>query len=37
MKDLKTLISNIIYKTSDKNFSFIDNPQQKIYTIPRLE
>lgn len=34
---LKTLISNIIYKVRDKNFSFIDDPQQRIYTVPRLE
>jgi len=36
-KDLQKLISNIIYKVSDKMFGFIDNPQQRIYTVPRLE
>jgi len=36
-KDLKKLISNIIYKARDKMFSFIYDPQQRIYTVPRLE
>lgn len=36
-KDLQKLISNIILKVSDKMFGFIDDPQQRIYTVPRLE
>lgn len=36
-KDLQKLISNIIFKASDKMFGFIDDPQQRIYTVPRLE
>lgn len=36
-KDLKKLISNIVYKASDKMFAFIYDPQQRIYTVPRLE
>jgi len=36
-KDLQKLILNIILKVSDKMFSFIDDPQQRIYTVPRLE
>ena len=35
--NLRTLISNIIYKASDKMFAFIYDPQQRIYTVPRLE
>mgnify|MGYP005841779931 CR=1 FL=1 len=31
------LTKNIILKVKDKMFCFIDNPQQKIYTVPRLE
>ena len=31
------LIINIVFKSQDKMYSFIDNPQQKIYTVPRLE
>ncbi len=36
-KDLQKLISTIIYKASDKMFAFIYDPQQRIYTVPRLE
>lgn len=35
--NLKILDSNIIYKVRDIKFAFIDNPQQKIYTVTRLE
>jgi hypothetical protein len=31
------LLSNIILKQSDIMHSFINNPQQRIYTVPRLE
>jgi len=33
----KKLISNIIYQVSDRMFAFIYDPQQRIYTVPRLE
>jgi hypothetical protein len=31
------LSSSIIYKIKDKMFAFIYDPQQRIYTVPRLE
>jgi len=31
------LICNIIFKIKDKMFAFIYDPQQRIYTVPRLE
>lgn len=31
------LIENLILLQCDKMFSFIDDPQQRIYTVPRLE
>lgn len=36
-KNFKKLILNIILKVRDKMFGFIDDPQQRIYTVPRLE
>ncbi len=36
-KELKKLILNIVLKVRDKMFGFIDDPQQRIYTVPRLE
>lgn len=33
---LKLLI-NLIFKIKDRMYSFIDDPQQRIYTVPRLE
>lgn len=35
--NFKKLILNIILKVRDKMFGFIDDPQQRIYTVPRLE
>jgi len=31
------IIHNIIFKIKDKMFAFIYDPQQRIYTVPRLE
>lgn len=31
------LISNIVFRIKDKMFAFIYDPQQRIYTVPRLE
>jgi len=31
------LITNLIFKQCDKMCFFIDDPQQRIYTVPRLE
>jgi len=31
------LIENIILQICDRMNSFIDDPQQRIYTVPRLE
>jgi len=36
-KDIIKLIKNLIFKCCDKMFFFIDDPQQRIYTVPRLE
>lgn len=35
--NVRTLIENIVFKQCDKNTFFIDNPQQRIYTVPRRE
>lgn len=32
-----TLIINLILTRCDRMYSFIDDPQQRIYTVPRLE
>lgn len=37
MIEFKELISNLVFKRKDKFFSYIEDPQQKIYTITRLE
>ena len=38
MKNTLTTTSQISYiKSSDKMFAFIYDPQQRIYTVPRLE
>lgn len=37
MLDFLSLIMNIIFKQCDVMYSFIDDPQQRIYTVPRLE
>jgi len=34
---IKKLPTNIVYKSKDKMFAFIYDPQQRIYTVPRLE
>lgn len=31
------LLTNLVFKTKDRMYSFIDDPQQRIYTVPRLE
>jgi hypothetical protein len=36
-KSFFNLIANIIFKIKDKMYSFIYDPQQRIYTVPRLE
>ncbi len=36
-REKRKLTSNIILKVKDRMFSFIDDPQQRIYTVPRLE
>jgi len=36
-KNFFILILNLIFKTKDKMFSFVNDPQQRIYTVPRLE
>ena len=37
MLDFLILITNIILKQCDVMFCYIDDPQQRIYTVPRLE
>jgi hypothetical protein len=37
MFEFLELIENIVLKTSDVMYSFINDPQQRIYTVPRLE
>lgn len=34
---IKNLLTNIVYKSKDRMFAFIYDPQQRIYTVPRLE
>lgn len=34
---IKNLLTNIVYKNKDRMFAFIYDPQQRIYTVPRLE
>ena len=34
---IQKLLSNIIYQSKDRMFAFIYDPQQRIYTVPRLE
>jgi len=34
---VQKLLSNIIYQSKDRMFAFIYDPQQRIYTVPRLE
>jgi hypothetical protein len=34
---IKKLATNIVYKSKDRMFAFIYDPQQRIYTVPRLE
>ncbi len=34
---IRKLPTNIIYKSKDRMFAFIYDPQQRIYTVPRLE
>jgi hypothetical protein len=36
-KNTKELVVNLILKQCDKMNSFINDPQQKIYTVPRRE
>ena len=37
MLDSLILVNNIVFKQCDVMSSFIDDPQQRIYTVPRLE
>ncbi|ADG91788.1 hypothetical protein Arnit_0121 [Arcobacter nitrofigilis DSM 7299] len=37
MSQFLELLLNIILKHSDIMHSFINDPQQRIYTVPRLE
>lgn len=37
MSRVLKLLSNLVFKIKDKMYSFIDDPQQRIYTVPRLE
>ena len=37
MLDYLYLISTIIFKQCDVMYSYVNNPQQRIYTVPRLE
>ncbi len=37
MSMILKLSSNIVFKIKDRMYSFIDDPQQRIYTVPRLE
>ncbi len=37
MSKFLKLITNIIFKRQDRMYSFIYDPQQRIYTVPRLE
>lgn len=37
MKNINVLIENIVLKQCDKMNAFINDPQQKIYTVPRRE
>lgn len=34
---IQKLLTNIVYKSKDRMFAFIYDPQQRIYTVPRLE
>jgi hypothetical protein len=34
---IKNLLVNIVYQSKDRMFAFIYDPQQRIYTVPRLE
>jgi len=36
-KSIKKLLSNVVFKVCDKMNAFINDPQQKIYTVPRRE
>lgn len=36
-RDCLQLIENLVLSQCDKMNSFIDDPQQRIYTVPRLE
>lgn len=36
-KSVKKLLVNMVLKVCDKMNAFINDPQQKIYTVPRRE
>lgn len=36
-KDILKLVLNIIFRQCDRMLFFIDDAQQRIYTVPRLE
>ena len=37
MFEFLELVINLILQKSDVMYSFINDPQQRIYTVPRLE
>lgn len=37
MSQYLILVINLILTRCDRMYSFIDDPQQRIYTVPRLE
>lgn len=36
-QEIKAIIGNIVLRQCDKMNAFINDPQQKIYTVPRRE